>query len=228
MGPELLLAVLAVGGTAIVGIRRLLRESERRGGLPPRVTIAAARPGTYVQIVGRIVEGESRVAPITGRVGVGHDAAATTVRLVPMGDRPGERPLREYHVAARSLRAAPFVLDDGTGRALVDPRGAYLRIALDHTRHVVRAEPVTIHAPELMADVAGYDELLLEEGVLTIGSEVVVHATVRVVGDGDDATLYRAQGTHRIELVGATDRSAIVSNLPANLEDAYRTRDSAE
>lgn len=213
---ELILLVLG-GVAALAGAYRDHRRAypprlrERR---PPRVTIAAAQPGTFVLIVGRVLAGvgEQLVAPFTGRAAIAHDAAVTTLRLVDHGDGDPVRRLEK-----RSLRATPFLLDDGTGQALVDPRGAYVRLVLDRRTRTPRGERVVVHARELIADVFGYEELLLDEGVLTVGSEVVVHGLVRIVGDSA-ATLYRAQGTHRIELVGAADRSAVVSNLPADLD----------
>lgn len=97
-------------------LRRSLREA-------PRVSIAEAPEGALVRLHGRVVDGESLQAPLTGRRCVYY------VALVEERRQSGKS--HHWVVRIRETRGVPFVIDDGTGRALVDPTQAQIDVEFD-------------------------------------------------------------------------------------------------
>jgi len=186
---------LFAGGLIVYGLVR----GSKFPKVPPRVTIARAAPGEFVRVVGRIVDGGSLVAPITGRTCVSFDAVV----------RHGG-PRTEDAVVTRGVRGTPFVIDDGTGKALIDPRGAYIRVVYDHSVLDGAVERAKVADPDFLAGATGAG-LQFEEGVLTLGEVVAVDGLIGDVG-GDDP-VYRRLADTRVRVTGARDRAAVVSEL---------------
>ncbi|KAB2888432.1 MAG: hypothetical protein F9K40_20505 [Kofleriaceae bacterium] len=192
-----LAVVLVVYG--LVERARLARNA------PPNVKIARAPVGKYVRIVGQIVDGGTLVAPITGRACVSFDAVVL--------DEDGDDP----NVLARGLRGTPFVVDDGTGKILVDPRGAYIHVVYDQSE-VGTLDTAKVADPDLLAPLAGRtDHLRFDEGVLTIGEYVAVTGLVSAAGSAADDPVYRRLAPTELRLAGAPDRPAVVSERPDDL-----------
>lgn len=194
----------------------VIKERERRrrlAALPPVATIATAQPGAFVRIVGKIVEGGALNAPITGRVCVGFSATVHPLRQM--------RDAREWLPASTRVGSTPFVVDDGTGRIDVEPGGLEIRAAVDH--HVVerRRTAFVLHDPSMLPDWLHFDEVILDEGSLRIGARVVLEGVVQRSGDAERGAVFRADASPA-QLVASSDRSASVSNLPANVEEATR------
>lgn len=181
----------------------LIERARVRRSAPRRVSIQDATPGGFVRVVGRIVDGGSLVAPITGRTCVSFDA----VILRPAAGGP--------QIVTRGMRGTPFVVDDGTGKILVDPRGAYIQVVYDHSE-VGPLDLAKVSDPEFVAEVDRASELRFDEGVLTIGEQVSVTGLVTAVGDGDEAG-YRRLATTGLRLTGAPDRPAVVSERDGDL-----------
>src|SRR5690606_11120435 len=124
-GPMEALVVLAVvAGVAIVAASLVWNEMARirrelRGA--PRVDIAELREGRTGRVVGRVGDGETLSAPFTGRSCVFYEATVEEYRSSGMTG--------SWRQVVREAVGVPFVLDDGTGRAIVDPRG--VRVAVD-------------------------------------------------------------------------------------------------
>jgi len=177
------------------------------GSRPPRLSaIARVRRGDWVRVSGRIADGGVLVAPITGRACVCFDAVVARAR------GPGQ-----LEVVLRAVRGTPFVIDDGTGKALVDPRGAYVRVVYDHSLREGELDDGDIADPEFAAELAGADPagLRFEEGVLAVGETVVVEGLV-AHGAGDDP-VYRRLADTQVRLAGGPDRAAVVSERPEDL-----------
>ena len=171
---------------------------------PPEVKIGKAPVGKYVRVVGQIVDGGTLVAPITGRACVSFDAVVL--------DEDGDGP----NVLARGVRGTPFIVDDGTGKILVDPRGAYIHVVYDQSE-VGTLDAARIADPDLLAPLAGRtDQLRFDEGVLTIGEHVAVTGLVSAAGTAEDEPVYRRLAPTELRLTGASDRPAVVSE---RLED---------
>lgn len=147
--------------------------------------IGDAVDGKWLKFVGKVVacEGEPLVAPLSGRTCACFDAAHWS--------SSGE-------LLTRTLRGTPFVIEDGTGRALVDPRGAFVRLTHDFKQR-------------------GYEEA--SEGVLEIGESVLVSGFVQVTASGD-AGIYRVSADTRVRVVGSREFPADVTDLRAEIRAA--------
>jgi hypothetical protein len=203
-------------GFVLDGRRRRARSTS------PSVTLATARHGAFVRVVGTIREGETVLAPASGRPCVCFSAAIRGMVLVEP-TRLGGHHARTWHDVASRVGGAPFVIDDGTGTAVVDPGGAFIRAVVDHTVTSHNRLELKLHDPSMPPANAICHEYIVDEGVITVGTRVVVEAMVRRPAEGLEAPVFRGAAGTRIELVGAPDRSASISNLPANITDAVHS-----
>lgn len=125
---EVLALVLVLGGvsagiaswywSATARLRRALRQAKH-------VSIAEAPEGSVVRLDGRVVEGETLEAPLTRRRCVYYVAI---VDEFVAGSTPDS-----WRELAREARGVQFTIEDGTGRAIVDPDGAHADVDLDRT-----------------------------------------------------------------------------------------------
>lgn len=169
------------------------------------VTIGSAPAGKLVRIVGRIVDGGSLVSPITGRACVAYDAIVL------------ERERKGFSVVTRGVRGTPFIVDDGTGKILVDPRGAFVQVVYD-TSEDGPLDFAKVSDPDLLAAVKDRTgQLRFDEGVLTIGEQVAVTGLVSKASGADEDSVYRRLAPTELRLAGAPDRPAVVSERPEDL-----------
>ncbi|HEY3451159.1 MAG TPA: hypothetical protein VGK67_32675 [Myxococcales bacterium] len=111
-----LLGILALG-LAALGVSKLLRASALAGALEGK--IGTARPG-LVRLSGRAVmpPGEPIQSPLSGATCVWYDFSVSK----------RQRNLSHGHTDRQTVRRgrseAPFLIEDETGRALVDPKDA--------------------------------------------------------------------------------------------------------
>jgi hypothetical protein len=125
---EAIALVLVLGGmsaaiaswywSATARLRRALRRAKH-------VAIAEAPEDALVRLDGRVVEGEALEAPLTGRRCVYYLAI---VEEFQAGSTPDS-----WREIAREARGVRFAIEDGTGRAIVDPDGARIDVDLDRT-----------------------------------------------------------------------------------------------
>jgi hypothetical protein len=213
--------LIAYGVMGVVGLVTAIaldwRRRARDAKLPPVSTIAAAKPGQIVRLVGTIVEGESVVAPITGRACVCFSAVIHPLtRKRGRYGRKGEE--KNWAVGPNRVGSASFVVDDGTGRIDVEPGGLSIRAEIDHHEVAHYPNPFRLHDQTMFPAELAFDELVLDEGIMRVGERVVLEGVVQRAGEGPD-TIFRA-GASPAVLVASRDRSVSVSNLPANLEQA--------
>jgi hypothetical protein len=161
--------------------------------------VAEARAGEYIAVVGRVVDATPLHAPLSQRRCAAFDlVVSTTVG----GDRCG-----------RLLRGTSFTLDDDSGLATVDARGAYVRV-----RHDSRIDGAPVDALRDQLELTlepGFPALGLsaDEGVIGIGDTVLVIGVAEELGEGGDAG-YRTSASTRLRIAGGRDRAALVSNVP--------------
>lgn len=170
--------------------------------------------GRWVKVVGTVVacEGELLVAPLTGRPCVAFDAAIFQYLLEP-------HPAFDIgmhgagQLLTRSLRAVPFILEDATGRALVDPRGAFVRLTIDHEQGGpgIRIPQLRVADPSFLPKARAHEDKRYVEGVLEVGEEVLVSGLAQTVRVGD-ASLYRASADERLRIAGSRDHPADVTD----------------
>jgi hypothetical protein len=190
--------LLLVGvGAAIVRKGRFASRQSDRIAETPVSEVAALRPGTAA------VEGVARADETEGTVTAslsGEPALVTTARVTAHDDVDDRGPDAEVErrVLHEDRRSVPFLVDDGTGTARVDPpREADVRLeesTVSRTSTPTAAD--LADRPDAAADgtvdVAGArrhgDRLRYEQGVLAPGEEVFVYgeAVERADRDGDD------------------------------------------
>ena len=209
-------SAIALGVQAIVNARRRRHYDART----PVSTIASAKPGAFVRLIGTIVEGDTVEAPITGRSCACFSALATTLVLEIRHDRYGREyeGLREQGKRPR-VGSAAFVVDDGTGRIAVQPAGLMI-IAHPDFHEVVEGRPA-IHDDSMLPYVTAFDEVVLDEGIITVGTRVVLEGVVQRGVAAPDVNVFRT-GKSTAILTPASDRSTSVSNVPDNLQKAER------
>lgn len=125
MDPELIQAVITLGGMAVslvVLMRARTRRFRRKLARHKLRRLGDLQEGHYARIVGRAHPvGEPLIAPMTGRRCVYYDVIVEGKGIAP---KPGKM----SRIAAET-KGIPFLLTDGTGRAIVEPDGADVLIA---------------------------------------------------------------------------------------------------
>ncbi len=219
---EALVVLAVVAGVAIVAASLMWNEKARirrelRGA--PRVDLAELREGRTGRVVGRVGEGETLQAPFTGRSCVFYEA---TVEEYRSSGKTGS-----WRQVVREAMGVPFVLDDGTGRAIVDPRGARVAVDLDMTTRSgtfddatpVEEQFLTRHGLRSTGWVFN-KSLRYREGVIEVGE------TIAVMGQGvrepdPDAVGkvggYRSGPPTRLRLGGSARHPILLSDAPDTL-----------
>lgn len=217
MDPVAMVALFAVVGGGIVAlayyfargarIRRALRKA-------PRCRIADAPEGQVVRLDGRVVPGETLIAPLTGRPCVFYEA------LIEQYHSSGKSGSWRTHV--REVRGVPFALDDGSGRAIIDPRIAHVDCQLDSTtRSGTLDDPTPVEQAFLARHAMSGQgfifnkSLRYREGALEVGEQVAVMGTA--VREPDPDAVHQARGYRdalatRLRLGGAADHPILISD----------------
>ncbi|HUQ08078.1 MAG TPA: GIDE domain-containing protein [Kofleriaceae bacterium] len=218
------LVVLAIAaGVAIVAASMVWNEKARiRRELrsAPRVDIAELREGRTGRLVGRVGDGETLQAPFTGRSCVFYEA---TVEEYRSSGKTGS-----WRQVVREARGVSFVLDDETGRAIVDPGGARVDVDIDMTTRSGTFDDAT-PVEEAFLERHGLrstgwvfnKSFRYREGVIEIGE------TIAVMGQGvrepdPDAVGkvggYRSGPPTRLRLGGSARHPILLSDAPDTLK----------
>jgi len=179
---------------------------EHKDGLPAgtdkakrRHDLADVKVGDYIAIVGRVGKSAELAAPVTKRPCVASD-------LVLTDSITGNR-------VARVLRAATFVLDTGSETAVVDARGAFVRLSYDH-----RVEDVdrSLFDEGVVPGEVTAGRITADEGIIGPGEYVLVIGVVERPTASDEAG-YRNLADSRVRIAGGGVRPSVVSTVPADL-----------
>jgi hypothetical protein len=207
VGGFVVIAVIASFFTGEAKTRRALRNA-------PRVTIAEFPEGTPARIVGRVEEGEQLTAPLSGRPCVFYDAIVQQYRS---SGRSGS-----WHTVIRESRGIPFALDDGTGRALVDPTAARLAVEKDSTTRSGTFDDATPTEEAFLArhglrsqGMIFNKRLRYREGALEIGETIAVCGIAVREPDPDAAsraTGYRDALPTRLRLTSSPKLALLISD----------------
>jgi len=141
-------------------LRRLRRETAR--------PVATLPEGQEVKVVGRArALDETLTAPLSGRACVYYEAKARTTSC--SGRDEG------FPDECREARGVPFVIDDGSAQAVVDPTGAVVLLEVDHRSEDRTAQnEALLHRHGLTFDERCTYEFA--EAVIEIGETVAVSA----------------------------------------------------
>jgi hypothetical protein len=218
------LVVLAIAaGVAIVAASLVWNEKARirrelRSAL--RVDIGELREGRTGRVVGKVGDGETLQAPFTQRSCVFYEA---TVEEFRSSGKTGS-----WRQVVREARGVPFVLDDGTGRAIIDPNGARVDVDIDMTTRSgtfddatpVEEQFLTRHGMRSTGWLLN-KSLRYREGVIEVGE------TIAVMGQGvrepdPDAVGkvggYRSGPPTRLRLGGSPRHPILLSDAPDTLK----------
>jgi hypothetical protein len=182
-------------------------------GEAKQVSIAEAPENAVVRIVGQVVEGETLVAPLTGRRCVYYVATLEEYRS---SGRFG------WNERVREIRGVQFAVDDGTGRAIVDPTGALIDVDIDTTtRSGTFDDPTPMEVAFLERHgLKGTDwifnkKLRYREGVFEVGEPITVMCQPVREPDPDAASRaagYRDGSPTRLRVGGSAKYPILLSD----------------
>ncbi len=108
---------------------------------------------------------------------------------------------------AREARHVAFAIDDGTGRALIDPTGAKIKVVVSE-RQMILGAPTARQGALLAHHGISGQHSLFREGVLVIGMRVAVIGRAVREPDPDGAARasgYRGDAPTRLRLGGSVE-----------------------
>jgi len=203
----LVIIVLSQAWSERARLARELREA-------PRVDIKALPEGTRARVVGTVAAGETLTAPLTGRPCVAYVAIVEERVSSGKSSRWVER--------IREVRHLPFTIDDGTGRAIVDPGQSKLLLEMDATSRSGVFDDATPAEAAFLGrhGVSGTGWFLnrsmrYTEGVITPGERVAVLGRGVREPDPDGAraaTGYRDELPTRLRIGGSADHPILVTD----------------
>lgn len=211
----LLAAAIVVLFIAVVGQmwseRARLKKALRSA---PRVAIRELPEGTPARIVGTVAAQATLRAPLTGRTCVAY--VAQVEELVSSGKTSS------WRGRIHEVRHVPFTVDDGTGRAIVDPGQAKLLVEMDSTTRSGTFDDATPVEEDFlrrhnMGSQGWFFNKTLRylEGVIEPGERVAVLGRAVREPDPDAAgavTGYRDALPTRVRVGGSKDHPIIVSD----------------
>jgi hypothetical protein len=191
-------------GSGSARIRRALRGARR-------VSIAEAPEGEVVRIDGRVAEGEALEAPLTGR---------RCVYYVAVVEEKGDA--GDWMEVVRESGGVRFMVEDGTGHAIIDPEGARINVDLDSTTRSGTIDEPTSRETAFLARhrVKGIGlffnrTLRYREGVFEIGEPIAVMCQPVREPDPDAASRtagYRDLPPTRLRVGGSSARPIRLSD----------------
>jgi hypothetical protein len=167
-----------------------------------RVALGELSEGQRARVVGVArALGETMIAPLSGRECVAFDIRAKAAIGVPRQ--------AIYHATMVEQGGAPFVIEDDSGRVLVDSRDAQIVLALDAEQSAGETSARANAFCERHGVVLSHGRLRYSEGVVEVGAKVAVLGEVLREPDGE-ATPYR--GIPLTRLTSSARAALIVSN----------------
>jgi len=203
-------------GSEAVQVRRGLRRA-------PRVAISDLVEGTTARLAGTVVTcGNTLAAPLSGRECVYYEAyvvpepSGRSVRGDPT--RPDGLPVGNWAPEVRVHEGVEFLIDDGTGRVVVDPSGARVALVVDHRVFVSSVDRTTGRQRAFLDSLAtARSDLRVSEACITPGLRICVlgqamrepdpDAVAAVQGYRDELpTRMRMRGGGRLPLIIGDER----------------------
>lgn len=213
------LAVAVVAGTVFVVVlatvfaerARLLRWMRRQ----PRRAIADAVDGAVVRLVGQVtVSGTPLQAPLTGR-------PCAAWRIVIEEYRSNGK-TGSWHQVGEAHDGVEFVIDDGTGRAWIEPRAARVEMVFDQTtRSGTLDDPTAIEEGLLLRlGISGRGwlfnkSLRYREGALEPGETIAVVGQVHREPDPAGGGGGYRTAPMRTRMGGAGERGLVITDEPS-------------
>jgi hypothetical protein len=182
--------------------RRKLKHAKLR-------KIGEVEEDKVARIVGIVrAVGPTLAAPLSGRACVCYATQALA----------RQRDVGSDEIILRGSASVPFVIDDGSGHALVTATGAQLALVIDH---IEPNEAIT----QARADELGFEDrplgrVDLQEGVIEVGARVAVlgSGTREPDPDAQGEADYRSAAGLRLCLTSSRRFPLIISNQPDTLD----------
>lgn len=187
-------------------------RTRREVGRARRHTIADAPEGAFVRVAGTIVAGPSFPSPLTGR--------ACVYCEVEVQGETRKRPLGRTRVTVTNLaNSVAFAIDDGTGLALIDPRGA--KVALHASLREGGGGDNAERQRAVLASHGRANGSLFREGIIAVGDKVEVCGLAVREPDPDGAaraTGYRGDSPTRLRVAGSAKQPLLMSDAPGAVD----------
>ena len=198
------------------GVQRYMspaNQLKRQLGAHPRRTLAELPEGTAGRIVGRAGSIEDILeAPLTGRKCVYYTA------IVEVSDGPNWREI------IREDRAVMFTIDDGTARAIVDPRNSKVALSFDGSSdsgtfdNPTEREQAFLDAHETSGMHGKLNRnLRYREAVIELGKTIAIFGAA--VREPDPTALpepgYRGDAPTRLRMTSSPRHPMLISDSPA-------------
>jgi hypothetical protein len=179
--------------------------------------IGALPEDTLGRVIGRTCELDRVLtAPLTGRACVYYIAAID------------EYDGNAWRKRVTECRAVAFVIEDGTGRAIVEPTSARVALVAAHTRKsdapTAREEALLARHNPARLSVPGPRQLRVAEAVIAIGEQVAVLGSgIREPDPGGvAASAYRGLPPTRLRLTSSARHPLMISDDPTTTRRAGR------
>jgi hypothetical protein len=199
----------AVGALFVYGV--LPAKWTERHGRMPVVKLAELAEGSYSRVVGRATQLEQvLVAPISGRRCLYYQVRVTR--------KYGDSDWQKRNIC-REERGVPFVLDDGSAHAIVEPTDVVANLKGDRHSGPGWCENGSDELALLArhrVKVADVQALIFVEGILEVGDTVsaVASAVRELDPDASPAAPYRGEQPTRLWLIGSPRRPLLLSDRP--------------
>lgn len=192
--------------------RRELRRALRKAR---HASIADAPEGEAVRLDGRVADGETLIAPLTGRRCVFY-VATIEENVDPRGG---------WIERVRETRGVRFTVDDSTGRLIVDPAQAQIDVDIDRTSHSgfldnpTPAEAGFLERHKLQPSGRYFNRRFRYcEGVFEIGEPIAVMCYPIREPDPDAVSRtfvgYRELAPTRLRVGGSSEHPILLSDAP--------------
>jgi hypothetical protein len=213
LGVVVVILVIALN-TEEARVRRALRRT-------PVSKVRDVAESTSARIVGRVAEFDPPIrGPLSGRTCVYYEAVVEEYRS---SGKSGS-----WREIIKERRGVPFIVDDGTGRAIVDPTHVKLDLHADQKSKSGTLDDATPVEEEFLArhgkKSSGWvfnKKLRYSEAAIEIGEQVtVLGRSLREPdpdGVGAGAGGYREGPPTRLRLAGVPDAPVLISDQPSNL-----------
>jgi hypothetical protein len=209
---------------ALVGVARYLSPAnklKRQLRRLPRRTLAELAEGTSAHVTGK-AEGldDPLEAPLSGR------RCLYYVAIVAVSKGRSTRQL------IREERGVPFILDDGTARAIIDPSGCKAVLDFDSRSSSGTFDNPTPrelafllkHGASARDGILGYfnRDLHYREAVIEAGERIAIigEAVREPDPDGTPEAAYRGDAPTRLRMTSSVKQPMIISDIPSVTREA--------
>ena len=204
--------VFAAGMIVMAGVRWVRRRQwgpRWKLRLAKRASLGELPEGKVARIVGTARSaGATLEAPLSGRTCLAYFVQVEGLERAQKGRDA-------WKGIIKVLGGVPFAIDDGTGRALVDPQDAEITLELDAAAEVGETNARAVAFFHRQGKVIPRGRLRYREGVIEEGERVaVLGAGVREPDPDAAPTSYRGEQPTRLVVASSPKHRVVISDRP--------------